>query len=288
MSYPKRTIYDIGSKEPMKIRRGESRIRGTHWHHLSHVTWGAVSLDEDLLRDYLQASWNKMRMQRVQVEDPYHKNHFRDDFLIHPETLAVVHRSVAHVAVKGYADLGKFSVVWPYAAVQEGVSIGPATEVRPQARVETGAEVGGGTLINKNAHLRKNTRIGIMVFMGAGVQLGENSEISSGSHISKEVSIGKDVQIFDGGMVERAASLGANGFYDANVSIGHHTWIKDDVIIGAEVKIAPFTTIGSHVMIGAGNTIGDLGANRPTAYVEDRTFIPAAYQGAEGDTSSAF
>lgn len=276
MSLSRNTMMHLPMMDTLRLHRGTSRIRGTHWRHVSHLTWGKLELNEADLREVLSYD-NDMYVRRVEVEDPYRRNKFIGGFLLDPRTWAVIHRANAHIALPGYADLGKFSVIWPNAKVAEGVSLGSATEVRPDARIESGVEIADRSLVNKYARVRQSSKIGSMVFLGTGVQIGREAKISSGTHIARNVSIGDEVEFYQGRTrIEQAATLGSLGTYGSSVFIGHHVRIADRVTVGDEVKIAPYTVIEGPSIIGAGQVIGEFGADYPTAFVQSGTFLPSS------------
>jgi len=84
------------------------------------------------------------------------------------------------------------------------------------------------------------------------------SYISPESNIDDDISVGENCLILESNVIQPFASIGNNVFIWGNVSVGHHSVIKDHCWLTPGSSIGGNTTLGSGTFLGINATIGHL------------------------------
>lgn len=122
------------------------------------------------------------------------------------------------------AAIGRFSAVWWFSVVQEGVCIGDAVNIGSHCEIGRGSVIGDRTRIGAHTFLPPNTRVGDRVFIGPHVMCCDD----------------KHPRIHEPG----------DPPYVAEPPI-----IEDDAVIGAAAVLLPGVRIGQGARVCAGAVV---------------------------------
>lgn len=159
------------------------------------------------------------------------------------------------------ANIGKGTVIEPFATIQEDVVLGENCWVGPYVTIMNGTRIGNNVKIFPGAvigappqdlkYAGENTTLEV----GDGTTIREFCTLNRGTKASMTTKVGKNCLLMAYVHIAHDCFIGDQVILANNVNLAGHIDIDDYAILGGLTAVHQFVKIGKHVMIGGGSLV---------------------------------